>query len=265
MQTEKWIHSPTCPIIFVDAFLNGKVFMHYYQFNIGDYRKDTSHLTPIEHYIYRTLIDWYYLDEKPIPKETQVVLRRLMLGLENELNLLNVLKDFFQEGKESWFHNRIEDEIKSYQRNVQINRINGKLGGRPKKTQSVNSANRNESETNPNYKLETINHKPKTNKYIPPLSPVLLSEWLITRKNKPVTELAFKAVEREAKLAGISVEEAITICCERGWISFKADWINKPQSKSFKEDTMAAARSIFTNSSGIPYYQAKEIEIKNDE
>lgn len=41
--------------------------------------------------------------------------------------------------------------------------------------------------------------------------------------------------------------------------------INKPQSKSFKEDTMAAARSIFTNSSGIPYYQAKEIEIKNDE
>ena len=41
--------------------------------------------------------------------------------------------------------------------------------------------------------------------------------------------------------------------------------INKPQSKSFKEDTMAAARSIFTNSSGIPYYQAKEIEVKNDE
>lgn len=40
--------------------------------------------------------------------------------------------------------------------------------------------------------------------------------------------------------------------------------INKPQSKSFKEDTMAAARSIFTNSSGIPYYQAKEIEVKND-
>jgi len=27
---------------------------------------------------------------------------------------------------------------------------------------------------------------------------------------------------------------------------------------------MAAARSIFTNSSGIPYYQAKEIEVKND-
>ena len=65
--------------------------MHYYQFNIADYRKDTIHLTPIEHYIYRTLIDWYYLDEQPIPKETQSVIRRLGLVTENEQLVINVL------------------------------------------------------------------------------------------------------------------------------------------------------------------------------
>ena len=39
--------------------------MHYYQFNIADYRKDTGFLTYEEHGIYRQLIDQYHLDEKP--------------------------------------------------------------------------------------------------------------------------------------------------------------------------------------------------------
>ena len=67
--------------------------MHYYQFNIADYRKDTQHLTPIEHYIYRELMDWYYLDENPIPRKTQLVLRRLRLVSENEPELTNILSE----------------------------------------------------------------------------------------------------------------------------------------------------------------------------
>lgn len=90
--------------------------MHYYQFNIADYRKDTIHLTPIEHYIYRTLIDWYYLDERPIPKITQVVSRRLGLDSEMEPNISNVLKDFFIEHEDGWHHRRINEEIKRWRR-----------------------------------------------------------------------------------------------------------------------------------------------------
>jgi uncharacterized protein YdaU (DUF1376 family) len=88
--------------------------MHYYQFNIADYRKDTAHLNPIEHYIYRTLIDWYYLDEAPIPKETQTVIRRLRLGTEQEPNLNNVLTDFFDLTDSGWAHKRIDQEIFEY-------------------------------------------------------------------------------------------------------------------------------------------------------
>ncbi|MER2164727.1 MAG: DUF1376 domain-containing protein, partial [Psychrobacter alimentarius] len=40
---------------------NGRYVMHYYSFNIADYKKDTAHLKPMEHYIYRSLIDLYYL------------------------------------------------------------------------------------------------------------------------------------------------------------------------------------------------------------
>ena len=37
--------------------------MHYYQHNIADYRKDTIHLTLLEHGVYRQLLDQYYLTQ----------------------------------------------------------------------------------------------------------------------------------------------------------------------------------------------------------
>lgn len=141
--------------------------MHYYQFNIGDYRRDTAHLKPIEHYIYRSLIDWYYLDERPIPAETQPVMRRLSIGIELVAELDNVLHDFFVLTKNGWVHNKIEMEIRGYKSKIEVNRSNGRLGGRPKKTQVVSERlandNRSESESNPNQEPITNNHKPLTN------------------------------------------------------------------------------------------------------
>lgn len=136
--------------------------MHYYRFSISDYRADTAHLTPMEHYVYRQLIDWYYLDEKPIPKKTQTVLRRLKLETEHEEMLSNVLQDFFEEGENGWIHHRIESDIAEYHSKAEKNKRNGKKGGRPKKqelsedekpkkTQSVSVENPNESLRNPNH------------------------------------------------------------------------------------------------------------------
>lgn len=156
--------------------------MHYYKFNIADYRKDTSHLSTIEHGIYRQLIDWYYLDEKPIPLETQVVYRRLRLGSDMEFSSLqNVLSDFFKEGKTGYVHKRIEVEINDYHEQVEKNKNNGKLGGRPKKTQSVIDGLSNESQNNPNHKPLTTNYKPiDKNKKGSRLSPDFLftGDWL---------------------------------------------------------------------------------------
>jgi hypothetical protein len=50
--------------------------------------------------------------------------------------------------------------------------------------------------------------------------------WLKVRKTKraEVTAIAIDGVEREAKKAGMSLNVALRICCERGWSSFRADW-----------------------------------------
>lgn len=41
--------------------------MNYYKRHLGDYAKDTKHLTTYQHGVYAVLLDWYYASEKPIP------------------------------------------------------------------------------------------------------------------------------------------------------------------------------------------------------
>lgn len=142
--------------------------MHYYSFNIADYKKDTAHLKPMEHYIYRSLIDLYYLDEKPISLKIHLTMRRLCLTThDDEKMLLNVLQDFFEEHEDGFRHKRIEIEINKYQSNAEKNRENGKKGGRPPKnkpkiTQSVNDGLPVDSQINPNQEPLTTNQEPLT-------------------------------------------------------------------------------------------------------
>ena len=136
--------------------------MHYYQHNIGDYRRDTGYLTLLEHGVYRQLLDWYYLDEKPIPRETQEVCRRLSAKTQEEIEAVeSVLKDFFVLSN-GWRHKRCDAQIKEYQARSQTSRVNGKLGGRPKKTQGVISRNPDKTQEKGNQKPLTINQEPRT-------------------------------------------------------------------------------------------------------
>ncbi len=209
--------------------------MHYYKFNIADYRKDTGHLSTIEHGIYRQLIDWYYLDEQPIPEETQVVIRRLRLGSEEVTFLRNILDDFFVLGKTGYTHKRIEVEIKDYQEQVEKNKNNGKLGGRPKKTQVVIDGLPDESQNNPNHKPLTINHKPKRESATvvacpPDVSQQIWNDWVALRKSKkaPITQTVLNGAISEAKILGWPLEKFLAEWCSRGSQGLKAEWIVKP-------------------------------------
>ncbi len=94
--------------------------MHFYSFNIKDYRAKTAHLSISEHYIYRSLIDWYYLNEKSLPCDLPKIARLLMLPESELQNLQNVLDEFFVVKKlkgdpcQSYHLPRIDKEIADY-------------------------------------------------------------------------------------------------------------------------------------------------------
>jgi len=62
-------------------------------------------------------------------------------------------------------------------------------------------------------------------------------DWLTIRKAKraPLTRTALYDLIREAGKAGISVDEAVKICCKRSWQGFNADWLksNKSSGRDF--------------------------------
>ena len=45
----------------------------------------------------------------------------------------------------------------------------------------------------------------------------------------PITATAMDGIRREASKAGLTLAAALTMCCERGWRGFKAEWVNGPQ------------------------------------
>ena len=220
--------------------------MHYYQFNIADYRKDTVHLTRIEHSIYRDLIDWYYLEETPIPTETQSVMRRLRLGCETEATALkNVLHDFFSPESDGFHHKRIDFDIAEFRAQCEKNRSNGLKGGRPKgkKTQWVTSGlpvvSQTDATANPNHKPLTINHKPN-NKDIRPsdVSITIWDEYVKHRKAKKATisNTVIESLRTDATSVGLTIEQAIQMQLKRGWTGFDPSWVtstNHPPANAF--------------------------------
>ena len=84
--------------------------MHYYQFNIGDYKSHTEHLSEIEDLTYRRLLDWYYLHESPIPLEINEVARQIRMRTHCE-SIAVVLQEYFERTESGWIHHRANKEI----------------------------------------------------------------------------------------------------------------------------------------------------------
>jgi len=162
--------------------------MHYFQHNIGDYRRDTMHLTLLEHGVYRQLLDIYYLDETPIPTETEQVLRRLLARTEEEKSTVaSILREYFKPTPKGWVHTRCDEEIAIYKGRVGRAQSNGKQGGRPKKTEVVILNNPEITQTKANQVTKEPNNQ-RTNEQrgvadkplpTPKLSDV---EWMVSLK-----------------------------------------------------------------------------------
>jgi uncharacterized protein YdaU (DUF1376 family) len=138
--------------------------MHYYQFNIADYRKDTGHLSLLEHGIYRSLLDSYYLNESPLCEDDANLMRTHCVRTEEEQKAFkNIINDYFILTKKGYTHKKCSEQIKKYNEKSEKARLSAKSRWDAK-------AMRTHSEGNANHKPITNNHKPikKTSRFKPP-------------------------------------------------------------------------------------------------
>ena len=138
--------------------------MHYYQHNIGDYRKDTSHLSLLEHGIYRQLLDTYYLDELPLSNDLAKLMRsHSVRNADEQQALQNVLTDFFELTEFGYIHKRCEDGIAKFHGKSASARASAMARWSSKNKEVDANAIPTQSEGNANHKPITNNHKPIKN------------------------------------------------------------------------------------------------------
>lgn len=67
------------------------------------------------------------------------------------------------------------------------------------------------------------------------ISEEVWSDFLKLRKAKkaPFTATALKRMQKQADIAGLSLQEVFEICCSKGWIGFEASWINNRKINGF--------------------------------
>jgi uncharacterized protein YdaU (DUF1376 family) len=192
----------------------------------------------------------YYDTELPIPNNIPLVSRKLRISAEV---VKTVLDEFFELTDDGFKNFRADNEIAEYQRFIEKQKVNGSKGGRPKKSHRKPTANPTQSQKKPNQEPITINHKPIKETAIA-VCPINVEEqvwtdFLALRKVKkaPMTVTALAGIKREADKANWDLNKAISECVSRGWIGFKAEWVEaKP---TFAQQAQDIARTTVPSSS----------------
>lgn len=140
--------------------------MHYYTFKPKDYMSKTSFLEPMEDLAYRRMLDYCYLNEKPLPENIDEIAMLISMRTHCD-SIAIVLRYFFELTASGYVNDRVLREIDAY--HSKSNKAKASAMARwdkkPSKDKGLdNHANalRNECESNANHKPITNNHKPVT-------------------------------------------------------------------------------------------------------
>ena len=211
--------------------------MNYYPFHIGDYISHTSHLSDEEDLAYRRMIDLYYQSEQPFT-DVHFVARRIKSTPEIVTDLLS---DFFVKTEDGWRNKRADEEIDKYHAKAESARNANKAKlAKKSQLQTVLKSEPKQDATN-NQEPITKNHKPINTP--DGVSDAVFNDYLEVRKTKKAkwSETALKGLVKEAEKAGLSLQEAMELCCSRGWVGFKAEWVKDQYPKKQETGTSALA------------------------
>jgi uncharacterized protein YdaU (DUF1376 family) len=239
----------------------GQSQMKYYSKHIGDFATATRLLNLTERGAYNELMDYYYSSEKPLPADLDALCRIAGAFSEQERAAVDkVSKQFFEKVDGQLFHEKIEEQILSYNEEAEKNRLNGGKGGRPRKTDEnpvgnpEGSVSDTQRQTQKKANPVTSNHISKPNGLDKgkkaPAAPFALPDWIpevawsdfvAMRKQmrKPMGEAAIKlAVKALEKLRGEGNEPQAVIeqSIMRGWTGLfplRGDFVKASGGKKF--------------------------------
>lgn len=139
--------------------------LNYYPHHIGDYARDTAHLSLLEDGAYRRMLDLCYRTEKPLPLDRNQLYRLVRVKSLQEKQAVDViLGEFFIEGEDGWHQRRVEEELsKAHEKSAKASASAAKRWHSEGNANASTIAMRTHSEGNApnNQKPITNNQEPK--------------------------------------------------------------------------------------------------------
>lgn len=178
--------------------------MNYYEHHLGDYMRDTAHLSLLEDGAYRRLIDAYYAREKPLPGDVKECCKLARAASKHERDAVAyVLKEFFELTDDGHRQKRCDEVIGRFNEKKQKARDSANARWNAKPTQCERNANasethmRSESEVDaPNLQSPISNPKEEKTRAlaearaVPGLQIEVFDRWVEYRaKRKPAIKV----------------------------------------------------------------------------
>lgn len=160
--------------------------MNYYEHHLGDYLRDTAHLSMLEDAAYRRLLDAYYIREKALPLDVRECCKLVRATSKQERDAVAyVLREFFRETEDGYRQKRADAEIARFQEKQAKAKRSAEARWSAKRSESEGNANasadamRTHSEGNaprarpqtPDTRHQTQNHSGPDGPGVPPPKP----------------------------------------------------------------------------------------------
>jgi uncharacterized protein YdaU (DUF1376 family) len=125
--------------------------MNYFELYPGDYLRDTTRLTLIEHGAYLRLLMAYYAEETPFPDDdAELFVIVSAVSQADKTAVRKVADRFFPVADDGLRHNnRADEEIIKARRRIETAQANGVKGGRPRKPKRNPTRNPNGTQEKP--------------------------------------------------------------------------------------------------------------------
>lgn len=151
--------------------------MNHYPRHIGDWIRDTAHLSEVEECIYSRMIDQYYSREKPLPADKAGVCRLVRATSREARKAVDViLGEFFTQEADGWHQKRCDAELAKYaEKSAKASKSAAARWGQSQSDGNANASAdavrthmRTQSEGNANHQPIASNQEPEKTKGIPP-------------------------------------------------------------------------------------------------
>jgi uncharacterized protein YdaU (DUF1376 family) len=210
--------------------------MHYYQFNIGDYKSHTEHLSEMEDLTYRRLLDWYYLHESPIPLDESEVARQIRMRSHSDC-IAVVLREYFERTDDGWIHHRANKELaKAGDKSQKASESAKARWSKQKDANALPTQSEGNATHNTEHITQNTRHKKSATVVACPLdvSEQVWQDWLALRKAKKasVTATVLEGARKEAFKLDWPLEKFLAEWCTRGSQGLKAEWIADKQQQT---------------------------------